>query len=115
MLTNIIAALVMALGIITSAKAREKALKDEIAARDVIIADQQAIIDSDSDDDEALEAAAEAAKVKQAEAEASLAEVNKRFVEADAKASELIAKINADNENPVNVSSDGTVSTVEGV
>lgn len=114
MLQRIIAALVLALSVLTDFKKAQDGLKAEIASRDQIIKDQQAVIDSDSADDAALELAAQEAKDKQAAAEASLAELNTQISEAAAKADELVAKINSDSENPVNIAPDGSVSTIEG-
>lgn len=103
MLQKILGALVLALTFVTGAKAREDALKKEIADRDKIIADQQAALTADDADDASLEAAAKAAQEAQAASEKSLAELNAQFAEAAGKADELVSTINADSNIPVQV------------
>lgn len=100
---TILAALTLAFAVITGCKAREDALKLEIANRDKTIVDLQAAIEANTANDQALIDAAAAAKTKQEEAEASLAQLNADAAEAETKAAELVTLINGSPEIPANV------------
>lgn len=114
---KILAALTAALAFVFGNKTNIAALKQQIADRDTVIAEQNTriedllkVVEDDKTDDAALEAAAATAREGQAAAETRTAELEAahtaltaEITTAEEKAAELAASISADSSIPITV------------
>lgn len=124
-MNKIILALTAAITFIVGIKEKFKTALDTVKERDKEIEELKAerenlleLLEAETRDDAALEAAVKEAREKQAAAEAAAEESKAKFAEleagladATAEADKLLAQTNEDAEIPVTVGEDGTVTS----
>lgn len=103
---KILAYLTQFLEFVLGKRAEIAALKQQIADRDVIIANLEAAIEAENADDASLEQAVTDAKAAQAVAESSLAALYAEIETTEAEAAKVAAEITADSTIPINVDPD---------